>query len=147
MLNKNEKKCLVQVTMLAMLNSCILTFFNFKNTFANDWHGIFNATITVSIPIIMNVYNNEERSRIVKHNFDNVYKRIRFSLVGISEVGIVILFEYLMESIINKYIYILYLFFHGIELYTAYMLFILSFSLVLEPWLYLGLFQLDKKIN
>lgn len=147
MLNRNEKKYLVQATMLAMLNSCILMFFNFNSTFANDWRGICNATITVSIPLIMNVYNNEERSYTIKQNFDNANKRIRFSLVGASGIGIVILFEYLMEYIISKYTSILYLFFHGIELYIAYMLLILSFSLVLEPWLYLGLFKIDDKIN
>lgn len=147
LLSKKEKETLVQSTLLVILNGCILTFFNFNRINADDWKRILNATITVTIPMIMNVYKSEKRSNIVKENFSTLGKRIRFSLLSTCGIAIGILFEYLIEIFATQSLYMFYLFWHFIKLYIAYMLFIMTFSLILEPWLYLFLFKISDRLN
>lgn len=72
--NKNDKATAIQSSMLAFLNSMVLTVFTFTETNASDVKGIFMATITVTIPLIMNVYKDDKKTTIVKQNYDTLFK-------------------------------------------------------------------------
>ena len=91
--NKNDKATAIQSSMLVFLNSMVLTIFAFTETNASDVKGIFMATITATIPLIMNVYKDDKKVAIVKQKYDTLFKKLRFSLLGVLGILIVITFE------------------------------------------------------
>ncbi|MDH4960772.1 hypothetical protein [Ligilactobacillus salivarius] len=144
--NKNDKATIIQSIMLAFLNSMVLTVFTFTKTNASDVKGIFMATITVTIPLIMNVYKDDKQMTIVKQNYDTLLKKLKFSLSGVLGILMVIIFEWLMEKI-SRGPLIVYLFFHAVKLFISYLFLIELMSLIIVPWIYSMLFYLDKKLK
>ncbi|WP_410504502.1 hypothetical protein ABE953_07200 [Ligilactobacillus salivarius] len=144
--NKNDKATIIQSIMLAFLNSMVLTVFTFIKTNASDVKGIFMATITVTIPLIMNVYKDDKQMTIVKQNYDTLLKKLKFSLLGVLGILMVIIFEWLMEKISQGPL-IVYLFFHAVKLFVSYLLLIEMMSLIIVPWIYSMLFYLDKNLK
>ncbi|GGI62674.1 hypothetical protein [Limosilactobacillus caviae] len=144
--NKNDKATAIQSSMLAFLNSMVLTVFAFTETNANDVKGIFMATITVTIPLIMNVYRDDKKTTIVKQNFDTLFKKLIFSLLGVFGILMVIMFEWLME-LISQGPLIVYLPLHAVKLFVSYLGLIEMMSLIIEPWVYSMLFCLDRNLK
>ncbi|TGY54978.1 hypothetical protein [Limosilactobacillus reuteri] len=144
--NKNDKATAIQSSMLVFLNSMVLTIFAFTETNASDVKGIFMATITATIPLIMNVYKDDKKVAIVKQNYDTLFKKLRFSLSGVLGILIVITFEWLMERISQGPL-IIYLPLHAVKLFFSYLGLIEMMSLIIEPWIYSMLFYLDKNIK
>ncbi|MRH09741.1 hypothetical protein GIX81_09925 [Lactobacillus reuteri] len=144
--NKNDKATAIQSIMLAFLNSMVLTVFTFTKTNASDVKGIFMATITVTIPLIMNVYKDDKKVTIVKQNYDTLLKKLGFSLLGVLGILMVIMFEWLME-LISQGPLIVYLLFHAVKLFGSYLGLIEMMSLIIEPWVYSMLFYLDRNLK
>ena len=144
--NKNDKATIIQSIMLAFLNSMVLTVFTFTKTNASDVKGIFMATITVTIPLIMSVYKDDKKMAIVKQNYDTLLKKLKFSLSGVLGILMVIIFERLTESILQGPL-IVYLLFHAVKLFVSYLLLIEMMSLIIVPWIYSMLFYLDKNLK
>ncbi|MBD5807449.1 hypothetical protein [Limosilactobacillus walteri] len=59
------------------------------------------ATITVTIPLIMNVYKDKTKINIVKQNFDSLFSKVKFGLMGLLIIAIVIAFEIIFEIIMR----------------------------------------------
>lgn len=144
--NKNDKATAIQSTMLVILNSMVLTVFNFTEINANDVKGIFMATITAMIPLIMNVYKDDKKTTIVKQRFDTFFKKLKFSLLSALGILMVIMSEWIMERISQGPL-IIYLPLHAVKLFISYLFLIKMMSLIIEPWVYSMLFYLDKNIK
>lgn len=144
----NDKLVEVQSGVLLILNSMVLTIFNFREKYTTDINGICMATITVTIPLIMNTY--KDKLVVVKSHYDSLFKKIRMSFGGVVFICIAMLFEWLTDLITlwGGYNFVVeYLLLHTIQLYFSYLLLILGFSFVLEPWIYTLIFYLDKYID
>lgn len=144
--NKNDKATAIQSLMLVFLNSIVLTVFNFTKTDASDVKGIFMATITATIPLIMNVYKDDKKVAIVKHNFDTLFKKLGFSLLGVLGIFLTFVFEWIM-GLVSQGPLMVYLPIHAVKLFVSYLGFIETVSLVIEPWVYSMLFYLDKNVK
>ncbi|WP_295732103.1 hypothetical protein [uncultured Limosilactobacillus sp.] len=71
--DKKDKVIEVQSGVLLLLNSILLAVFNFEKEYTIDIKGICMATITVTIPIVISVYGNKNKLKIVSNNFNSLY--------------------------------------------------------------------------
>ena len=156
-LNRNDKATGIQSMILIIINSIVLTVFNFGRVNTSDLKSICMATITVTIPLIMNVYKDKTKINIVKQNFDSLFSKVKFSLMGLLIIAIVIAFEIIFEIIMRikmpispvtiillPILQIMNMLFHALKLYVSYFYLIIGFSIVFEPWIYTMLFYLDE---
>ncbi len=142
----NDKVVKVQSGVLLILNSMVLTIFNFGEKYTTDIKGIFMATITVTIPIVISIYGNKNKLKIVSNNFNSLYKKIKASLFGILIMGIGVVGEFILNFLFQSPL-IVYLFAHLINLFISYAVLIGGLSLVVEPGIYAIIFYLDRVLN
>lgn len=158
-LNRHNKATIVQQIMLVLINSTVLMLFNFNKTFANDARGIVSATVTVTIPLIMNVYKDNKQFTAIKQSFNSLKAKIKQSLISALIIFLTFVFEWTIERLIRVTTYVTFndmpgfissylinIFFHGVQLYISYLNLIIGLSLLLEPWFYTILFAIDKKL-